>query len=130
VDKSEQNSSNILKPLDPRQARKLVCLSGDFQTICDKILSLLTRLPQSDQHSSAYNPHYPLPAKPLLWIGSMPSSQYRYQLGNRCGPNSSIADQDLILPDQSAVVQHLGTEHSLIVFDATKYFDASSLHKR
>ena len=126
MDKSEQNSSNILTPLDPRQARKLVCLSGDCQTIYDKILSLLTRLPQSDQHTNAYDPHYPLADRPLLWVGSMPSSQYRYQLGNRCGLNPSIADQDLILPEQSAVVQHLGTEHSLIVFDATKYFDANA----
>jgi len=123
VNTSQQNRLQTLKPLDPRQPRKLVGLCGEYDAVCTELLSILTMAQLPTDNSAT---HANTGRTQLLWIGSTPSPEYQLALSNRHGTESTIADQDLIIPNQAAVIQHLGTEHELIVFDASRHFDANA----
>lgn len=128
MDEAEQKSVNILTALDSRQPRKLVCLSGEYEAICAELLALLTAQQKSHPHQNEKTDKLNEPpfTKPLYWVGSMPSSEYRLSLAKRRGSDSDLGELDLFVPEQAAVVQHLGTEHALIVFDAREHFDANA----
>jgi len=118
VDEAEQKSVNILTALDSRQPRKLVCLSGEYEAICAELLALLTAQQKSHPHQNEKTDKLNEPpfTKPLYWVGSMPSSEYRLSLAKRRGSDSDLGELDLFVPEQAAVVQHLGTEHALDCF--------------
>ena len=123
---SQQTGFNTPGPQDSGQARKLIWLSGEYRAICDQLLTILTTQQISLDHSKASSGVDLPQSEPLLWIGSEPSSEYRLALGKRFGPDFDVSDEDLVVAEQSAVVQHLGTEHQLIIFDATRHFDANA----